>query len=277
MYSEGTDGKYKCISSDESPKPTTCESSTDKKKQTKEERMDEILCHTFQNIDLNKRMENEFRNETENYLRYINRRIEKEFCYETVMELTDEKLLDTYLKKSDAVKKSISRLDNVLSKYVNEEVKDKILQEYILGLIPPGAKGNARGNRFNKIIKEKINSFNLDKEKFEVYFEKECEKNMTHERPDWYITQISTGRTIIGMNQLDLWGGGHQSNRGSKYLFNNQNNGENSKLLCVVCNKTQIKSSKNKIFKLFKVGFENNTLCYINNIQNIIYTYFNLN
>ena len=77
------------------------------------------------------------------------------------------------------------------------------------------------------------------------------------------------------MNQLDLWNGGHQLNRGYKYLIDNKHNNKNSKLLCVICNDIQIKS-KNKIYKLFEIGFENNTLCYINNLQNIIYSFFNL-
>tara|TARA_Y100000590_G_C15512332_1_gene935885 strand:- start:221 stop:937 length:717 start_codon:yes stop_codon:yes gene_type:complete len=206
----------------------------------------------------------------------INIRIEKEFCYETAMELTDEKLLDKY-KECPSVMNSIIKLDNLLSKYVDEEVKNKIIQEYTLELIPAGTKGVIRGNKFNKITENRINSFvELDKDKFDVSFEKECKKHMTHEKPDWYILEKSTGKTIIGMNQLDLWGGGHQINRGSKYIINNQHNSENSKLLCVVCNKIQFKSNKNKTFNFFKVGFENNTLCYLNNLQNIIYSYFNL-
>ena len=78
------------------------------------------------------------------------------------------------------------------------------------------------------------------------------------------------------MNQLDLWGGGHQTNRGAKYLVNNEHNNENCKLLCVVCNEIQFKSNKNKAYKLFEIGFKNDTLCYLNNLQNIIYSYFNL-
>lgn len=70
-------------------------------------------------------------------------------------------------------------------------------------------------------------------------------------------------------------GGGHQINRGFKYLINNEHNKENSKLLCVVCNETKLKSNKNKIYKLFTTGFKNNTLCYINNLQNIIDVFFN--
>jgi hypothetical protein len=76
------------------------------------------------------------------------------------------------------------------------------------------------------------------------------------------------------MNQLDLWGGGQQLNRGSKYLENNKHNNSNSKLLCVVCNEIQLKSNKNKIYNLFDIGFNNNTLSYVNNIQNIISLYF---
>jgi hypothetical protein len=77
------------------------------------------------------------------------------------------------------------------------------------------------------------------------------------------------------MIQLDLWGGGHQTNRGSKYIGDVKHNNENSKLLCVVCNKIQFKSKKNKAYKLFEIGFENNTLCYVNNLQNIILSFYN--
>lgn len=77
------------------------------------------------------------------------------------------------------------------------------------------------------------------------------------------------------MNQLDLLGGGQQLNRGSKYLINNKINTENSKLLCVVCNKIKFSSNKNKVFKLFEIGFTNNTLCYLKNLPNIINEYFN--
>jgi hypothetical protein len=63
------------------------------------------------------------------------------------------------------------------------------------------------------------------------------------------------------MNQLDLVGGGQQMNRGYKYLIDNKHNTEKSKLLCVICNKINFVSNKNKAYKLFEVGFSNNTLC----------------
>jgi hypothetical protein len=53
-------------------------------------------------------------------------------------------------------------------------------------------------------------------------------------------------------------------------------NDENIKLLCVVCNEIEFKT-KTKAFKLFEIGFRNNTLCYLNNLENIIKSYYNYN
>jgi hypothetical protein len=72
------------------------------------------------------------------------------------------------------------------------------------------------------------------------------------------------------MNQLDMWTGGHQTNRGSKYLIDNVVNTPTSKLLCVVCNYIHIKSTNSKPYILFKKGFDDDTICYIKNIKNII-------
>lgn len=82
----------------------------------------------------------------------INSRIQKEFCYKTSYKLTDERLMTKY-KDCSSVKKSIDKLNYILSKYINEEIKQKIIEEYLLELIPAGTKGVIRGNMFNKIIK----------------------------------------------------------------------------------------------------------------------------
>ena len=203
----------------------------------------------------------------------INTRIKKEICYETLEELTDSKLLNEY-KECNSVKNEIKKLENILIKHTDEEKTQKIIDEYLLDLIPAGTKGVIRGNKFNKLVKQNITKLGLDTERFEICFEKKCEFHFTTEIPDWYILEKKTNKIIIGMNQLDLWGGGQQLNRGSKYLENNKHNNSNSKLLCVVCNEIQLKSNKNKIYNLFDIGFNNNTLSYVNNIQNIISLYF---
>ena len=204
----------------------------------------------------------------------INARIKQEVCYETLEELTDAKLMCEY-KDCNSVKNEIKKLSDVLEKYIDEETKQKIIQEYLLQLIPAGTKGVIRGNKFNKIVKQFITNLSLDSDRFEILFEKKCESHFTDEIPDWYILEKSTNKIIIGMNQLDLTSGGHQINRGYKYLIDNKHNNENSKLLCVICNEIEFRSNKNKAYKLFETGFENNTLCYLNNLQNIITSYFN--
>jgi hypothetical protein len=203
----------------------------------------------------------------------INMRIKQEICYETLAELTDTKLMSQY-KECNSVKNEIKKLAEILIKYTDEEIKEKIIFEYLVQLIPPGTKGVIRGNKFNNIVKQFITKLALDTERFDICFEKKCNTHLTSEKPDWYILEKSTNKILIGMNQLDLWGGGQQLNRGYKYIENNKHNNINSKLLCVVCNEIQFKS-KNKAYKLFKIGFENNTLCYLNNLQNIISSYFN--
>lgn len=142
--------------------------------------------------------------------------------------------------------------------------------------MPPGTKGVMRGNKFNNIVRNTIEKFNLDENRFEINFEKQYDSNIMDEIPDWYIYDKTSKKIIIGMNQLDLWGGGQQINRGYKYIINNNANTHECKILCVVCNKIVIASNKNKVCKLFETGFINNTLCYINGLKKIIWNYFDI-
>ena len=216
-------------------------------------------------------MSNEKKND--NCIKSINERIEKEFDKDVFNKLSDANLIDEY-KDCKSVKKKIKKLSAILQKSIEGEKTKKIIDELIVNLIPPGTKGVIRGNNFNKIIKEKINEYKLDSNKYDVRFEENCPKVYTSEIPDWYIFEKSTNKIIIGMNQVDLWNGGAQMNRGFKYLINNEINNENTKLLCVICNKKKITNENNKIYKLFETGFEKDTLCYIKNLENIIKTFF---
>jgi hypothetical protein len=209
---------------------------------------------------------------------HINERIKKEICHNTISKLTDENLLPVY-KNSESVIEELKKQATMLDKYIDSETKQKILNDpdNILQLIPAGTKGVIRGNKFNEIVKSVILQNNTDTDRFEICFEENCkiEGHNTSEKPDWYILEKLTKKIIIGMNQLDLWSGGAQTNRGSKYIEGNIHNNEKSKLLCVVCNEIQISSKKNKTYKLFEIGFRCDTLCYLNNLQNIIISYFN--
>ena len=228
----------------------------------------------------------------------INNRIEQESCIDTINKLKDTYLLDEY-KKCKSVQNQIKKLELILEKYnIKSNTKDNFINDYILELIPAGTKGVIRGNKFNSIVKNTITNLQLNNERFEVAFEKQCKSCITTEKPDWYILEKSTDKVIIGMNQLDLVGGGQQLNRGYKYLIDNEpgekvltfssarlgktlrvspnkHNTTKSKLLCVICNKIIFNNNTNKAYKLFEVGFTNNTLCYIKNIESIINNYFN--
>ena len=206
----------------------------------------------------------------------INERISNEICNDTIKALSDIECLDRY-KECESLKKNVISLMTVLKKNeISEEQQKKITDDYLLSLIPPGLKGVIRGNKFNHIVKDYISSLNLDKEKYRVEFEQTCLEYVTSEIPDWYILEKETKKVMIGMNQLDLWGGGQQINRGSKYILSFSDNSEKIKLVCVVANPITLSSDKNKAFKLFQKGFEENTLCYLKNLKTIIDLFFKI-
>ena len=200
----------------------------------------------------------------------INNEITKQISKDILNELTDEKLLDDYLK-CKSVNNAIDKLIDVLKDVGIQDNKiTEIKNKYILELIPAGTKGVIRGNKFNQMVKKYITNLKLNKKTYEICFEKKCENIETSEIPDWYIKNKKNNKAIIGMNQLDLWGGGQQINRGSKYLIDCKFNNEKTKLLCVVCNEIKFKTKKNKAFNFFDIGFKNDTLCYLNNLETII-------
>lgn len=205
----------------------------------------------------------------------INTRINNEFCEKTKNSLTDKTLKNKY-KKSSVVKKRIKDITCIMGEIgIDENQIKKFLELYDEKIIPPGIKGLICGNKFNEIIKNKLKNLNLDKERFSIKFEKHNPNVKTDERPDWYIQDNKKRKIIIGMNQMDLWGGGAQLNRGSKYLIDNKVNTGKTKMLSVVCNKIKIYRKNTKIHNLLNAGFKNDTLCYINNLENIIFKYFN--
>ena len=207
-------------------------------------------------------------------LRYINTRIQQELCTRTIESLSEQALLATY-KTTPSVKTKMNTLHEMLSVHnINGDTRQRIVADYVPHMIPAGTKGAIKGARFNKIVQERIETMCLDRCRYDVCYEQTHDIYTTSEIPDWYIYCKQTDRILIGMNQLDLWNGGAQLNRGMKYLVNNEHNTEVSKLLCVVCNEIVLKSTENKTFQLFDVGFESDTLCYLNQLDTSIRSYF---
>ena len=213
-------------------------------------------------------------------IKVINEKIRGQYCKETEDAISDQNLLSVY-KETDSVKRQSKLLKEILKEEnIESEKIDIILSKYILSLIPPGTKGVVRGNKFNKLVEKKIKSFGLLDE-FSDDFVIKCEKKHpdfeTSEIPDWYIYQKSTKKIMIGMNQLDLWSGGAQSNRGAKYVLDESKHVDsNIKNVSVICKDKTIASTQNKMFKIFQVGFKENRLCYINGIYDIVKDFFKI-
>jgi hypothetical protein len=204
----------------------------------------------------------------------INSIVENQFCDNTLQALSDSSCLEKF-KQCESLKNKISRLDSVLfNNFIREEQRKKIINEYTVELISPGLKAVIRGNKFNEIVKNHILSLNLDSTIYDTVFEKKAPIYETSEIPDWYILEKKTNRLMIGMNQLDLWGGGQQLNRASKYILNFPDNSESLRLVSVVANRIRLTSDKNKAFKIFQKGFQTDTLCYIKNLKLLIHRFF---
>ena len=199
----------------------------------------------------------------------VNSLIKTQYCSKTSALLTDKSLIDSY-QKCNSVKKKIEHFKETLKMSgVDNEKIEKALELYMPSLVPPGAKGAIRGNLFNDLVKQKILSLKLGDE-YVTEFEKKTDVFQTDEIPDWTITK--NNKVLVGMNQMDLWSGGQQINRGSKYILQNKES-DNGKIVSVVCSFIQCKK-ENKAFKILEKGFRNSTLCYLNGLEKIIKDYF---
>jgi len=204
----------------------------------------------------------------------VNQKIEDDYDENISNLLRDKNLMDVY-KDSKCIRVQIELLKNILNKYNIENFKhDSIINEIINITIPAGLKGATRGNLFNKLVKNEISGFDLQKDRFHVCFEKKNENYPTDEIPDWFIQDQKTSKLMIGLNQIDLWGGGAQLNRGSKYILNTKDD-DHVKFLCVVASRPKpFKNTNSKCYKICKTGFESNSLCFIKNLKQVIYDYF---
>lgn len=211
-------------------------------------------------------------------LQSIQNIIDKTIREDVIQQLSDTSLLPEYIK-SKSVQARINNLKNTLQNNdITEEQSDKIIQDFALNLVPAGTKGVIRGYAFNKIVEKEINSYELLKSpRFAIHFEKRHPDIHTSEIPDFFIADKENQTLIVGMNQIDLWSGGAQTNRGSKYVIDDHRHSDPKiKFINVICNRPVIKSEKNKCFQIFDIGLHQERMCYLGNLKNIIYNFFNL-
>lgn len=215
----------------------------------------------------------------------VNLTVRRTFCEISWKEL-DKRNFINEIKSSPAF---INRKKQFLS-YFNDEEKEQIEKinillnnnEFILDfLTTPPMFGNMRGRKFNEIVKKKVLSIESFKEEpYEINFEKKHTTFSTTEKPDFTIYNTQSKRVIIGMNQIDLWSGGQQLNRGAKYILENTNKNRDVLFLCVIASNEKCFFSKenctSKKFKILQKGFDNDTLCYLKDLERIAKKWFEI-
>lgn len=205
-------------------------------------------------------------------LKSLQQWVQENYDSDIEKSLSDEELIEEYVKypsvqKNTKILTDVLRQNNVTSRQI-----ENIKKDYVKQLVPAGTKGVVRGNKFNNIVKEVIiRSFTEDR--YEVAFEKNCEF-LFSEIPDWYIKDKVTNKIVIGFNQLDLWSGGAQINRASKYImddnFHLKYSGDNVKVLSVVCNKLTAINETSKSYKIMKYGVNSGRVCYVKQLVSSI-------
>lgn len=163
--------------------------------------------------------------------------------------------------------------NNEENKYDHKLLLFEILKHLSQILIAPGSKGLICGNKFNDIVFEYIKNYikNIN----HLKLNREIKFPFLNEKADVILKNKKTKKTLIIYNQLTLWGGGHQDNRGGKYIIDdnlsNICNKNNTRLVCVISRyPNEIKTDKSKIYNLFSKGFSSKKLYYITDLDELI-------
>lgn len=211
----------------------------------------------------------------------IKKKIEETFSSEILKSLSDESLVSVY-RDQPSMKKKLIKIRNQFESVGIEDSKiDAYIDKYFIDLIEPGLKGQIRGTKFNCLVREYL--LNLPcASKYEIEFEKQHPLFQCSDKPDFYIYDQERKKLLIGMNQIDLWEGGQQKNRQSKYVtderfhenFPNAPGELQIKVVSVICRKPEYQKLNKSLFSLFQIGFTKNRLCYVHGLKEIIDSLF---
>lgn len=222
------------------------------------------LIDLFNNLEL---IDNKRNQEIEKF-------VNEHHCIETEETLSDFSLMSDYIA-SESYKNEEIKIRTVLGKYLNDKfVINNIIKDYSEHLCKASMKSAIRGKKFNEIVQSVIAKLKIElkMDKYIIQFEAKPLGIKISEKPDWYIQDNRTGKTLIGMNQISLDNGGHQTNRAEKYLYNDN---KEYKLVCVICNKLSF-GNKSKMNEMILHGIKEKKICYAPGIKNIVADFFSL-
>jgi len=203
----------------------------------------------------------------------LEQQIDQQYDSDVEQQLSDSALYPRYLQQKSVSRRLESFVSMLQRHHLPETTISNIATEYLSQMIPPGAQAVVRGARFEEIVRQEIEDMKLDPDVYDVRFEKDIIScRGSDEVPDFVIRHRLSNRLLLGMVQTDLWNGGHQLNRGYKYVFHPYN--RRHKMLCVVAHRPRLTSPASKVSRMVAHGLEHKTLCYVRGLQAAIQAFF---
>lgn len=205
----------------------------------------------------------------------LNNSIKKQYDKYFASLLTDVSLQRMYMKTS-CFKKTKSEIHSILERHLckdacSAKILERIVYTINMRFMSPSMKSSVRGSKVNTYIEKKLTKLFSSCKNGTVVFEAKHEK--LHERADWIITKGA--KTYIGFNQIDLWNGGAQLNRASKYILDDTLHKrlakDNIYIICLVVRKITLKN-KNKIYNIIHHGLQKKRLFWLKGFEEYLKT-----
>jgi hypothetical protein len=200
------------------------------------------------------------------------------YCSNVAVALSDEALYDLTMASPSMLRKR-AELADVVNRHLgaNHPAATALVADLLAMSVPPGLKGVLRGNAFNRLVADAVRAAVADAPHLRVTVEEKLP--FLPEIPDFCVHDDAAAACLVGYNQLDLWSGGAQTNRGSKYVLNDAFHASlppNVQVVSVVAQHIQLDSIKNKAYAMFARGVPTRRIVYPRHLRNFIRALFQL-
>lgn len=194
-------------------------------------------------------------------------------------ELLDETLFEQYLI-SPSVQSRLEEVRGIMRQSrIKVSTSQTLMRKLVPFMIPAGVKAKVRGDAFNSIVaKELKKSIKRCKVSSTCLRLEEACKHV-YEIPDWTLYNRKTNQMLIGYNQIDLWGGGHQINRASKYVLDDclhrRLQRQGIKIVCVVHAKLPTNTKKDsKMEAICRTGCDKKRIIYREDLYDLVFDFY---
>lgn len=195
--------------------------------------------------------------------------------YRDLPELEDDMLIADYCKSASVCKRMCAIKCALLSAGLSASKSHSVSKKLLPWIVPAGTKSKIRGDRFNEIVAREVRRW--AKRIPGCVFKREHKHRCFDEIPDWIVER--DGKTLAGFNQISLFGGGHQVNRGNKYVlddaFHDRLSPENVRMICVVKDVPRASGGRSsKAVKILERGLEKRRIYGVAGVRRLLDEYF---